>query len=188
MSNASNVISGPATLYVAVGDGSVAPPTLTGVPSTDFPSPTWTQPGYTDKGIEFDYASTDKDIDVDELTSPVDVLITAEKLTITVSLAETTLANLAYAISGSTLASATEITIGGKIRPNRFMLGVAGPAPNIGTGAKLIREILIYTMVPKGTVKMHYQRKDKIVYTAQFQALGLSSKPLGQNLCDVKDF
>ena len=181
MSNAANVISGPATLYVAPGDGTVPLPPLTGNAS-DFSA--FTAPGYTDKGIEFDYASTDKDIDVDELTSPVDVLITAEKLTITVSLAETTLQNLYYSISGGTLLSASELVIGGKVRPSRFILGVLGPAPSTNK----TREILIYSTVPKGTVKLHYQRKDKLVYTAQFQALGLSTKPNGQNLCDIKDF
>jgi hypothetical protein len=188
MSNASNVISGPATLYVAPADGTVAIPPLTGA-AADFAL--FDAPGYTDKGIEFDYASTDKDIDVDELTSPVDVLITAEKLTITVSIAETTLKNLYYAISGGTLGTGTpptEITIGGKIRPSRFMLGLLGPAPSIGTTPKFTREILIYSTVPKGTVKLHYQRKDKLMYTAQFQALGISSQPIGSNLCIIQDF
>lgn len=179
MSDTANVISGPATLFVAP-DGT-ALPTLTGNAS-DFAA--FSQPGYTDKGIEFDYASTDKDIDVDELTSPVDVLITAEKLTVTVALAETTLQNLYFAISGGVLVSANELTIGGKIRPSRFVLGIMGPAPTTG----LIRQILIFRAIPKGTVKMHYQRKDKLIYQAQFQALGISTLPLGANLCDIKDF
>jgi hypothetical protein len=99
-------------------------------------------------------------------------------------MAETTLQNLYYSISGGTLLSASELVIGGKVRPSRFILGVLGPAPT----TQATREILIYSTVPKGTVKLHYQRKDKLVYTAQFQALGISSKPLGQNLCDIKDF
>jgi len=179
MGDVANVISGPAQLFVAA-DG-VAIPTLTGNAS-DFNS--FDQPGFTDKGIEFDYASTDKDIDVDELTSPVDVLITAEKLTITVALAETTLQNLYYAISGGTLLSANELVIGGKVRPSRFTLGVMGPAPT----TNLIRQILVYRAVPKGTVKMHYQRKDKLLYSASFQALGRSDLAQGQNMCMIKDF
>lgn len=181
MGDVANVISGPAQLFVALDDGSVPIPTLTGN-ATDFAA--FDQPGFTDKGIEFDYASTDKDIDVDELTSPVDVLITAEKLTITVALAETTLTNLFYSISGGTLAGASQLTIGGKVRPTRFILGVMGPAPT----TNLTRQILVYRAVPKGTVKMHYQRKDKLLYSAQFQALGRSDFPDGQNMCKIQDF
>jgi len=181
MGDVANVISGPAQLFVAPDDGSVAIPTLTGT-ATDFNA--FAQPGFTDKGIEFDYASTDKDIDVDELTSPVDVLITAEKLTITVAMAETTLQNLFYSISGGTLVTANQLTIGGKVRPSRFILGVMGPAPT----TNLIRQILVYRAVPVGTVKMHYQRKDKLLYSAQFKALGRSDFANGANMCKIQDF
>jgi hypothetical protein len=179
MGDVANVISGPATLFIAP-DGT-AIPTLTGN-ATDFNA--FSQPGYTDKGVEFDYASTDKDIDVDELTSPVDVLITGEKLTVTVALAETTLQNLFYAISGGTLVSASHLTLGGKIRPSRFIMGIMGPAPSTNA----VREILIYRVIPKGTVKIHYQRKDKLLYQCSFQALGLSTLALGANLCTIQDF
>jgi hypothetical protein len=182
-----NVISGPANLFVLQEPTTPTYPTLTGAAS-DFLSAGFADVGFTDKGIEFDYASTDKDIDVDELTSPVDVLITGEKLTVSLALAETTLTNLFYAISGGTLVSADEVTIGGKIRPTRFILGIIGPAPVTATAPLGIREALIYRAIPKGTVKMHYQRKDKLMYQANFQALGLDTLALGANLCDIKDF
>jgi hypothetical protein len=179
MADVANVISGPATLYIAP-DGTTIP-TLTGNAS-DFAA--FSQPGYTDKGIEFDYASTDKEIDVDELTSPVDVLITGEKLTVSVSLAETTLQNLYFAISGGTLTTATRLDIGGKIRPSRFVMGIMGPAPS----TNLTRQIVIYRCISKGTVKLHYQRKDKLLYQCQFMALGVSTLPINQNLCTIQDF
>ena len=179
MADVANVISGPATLFVAP-DGT-AIPTLTGA-ATDFAA--FSQPGYTDKGIEFDYSSTNKEIDVDELTSPVDVLITQEKLTVTVTLAESTLQNLFYSISGGTLTTASRLDIGGKVRPTRFVLGIMGPAPT----TLATRQIIIYRAIPNGTVKMHYQRKDKLMYAASFQALGLSTLPLGQNMCVIQDF
>ena len=185
MGNVANVISGPASLYIMPDSPTIVYPTLTGS-ANDFSA--FSQLGYTDKGVEFDYSSTDKDIDVDELTSPVDVLITAEKLTIGVTLAETQLQNLYYSISGGTLVGTNEITIGGLVRPVRFVMGLIGPAPVSSSTPLGIREILIYRVISKGTVKMHYQRKDKLMYQAQFQALGLSTLPLGANLCDIKDF
>jgi len=179
MGDVANVISGPGQLFIA--PKGTALPTLTGNAS-DFAL--FSQPGFTDKGIEIDYTSTDKDIDVDELTTPVDVLITAEKLIVNVSLAETTLQNLYFCISGGTLVSASELTIGGKVRPSEFILGVMGPAPS----TNLIRQILIYRVMPKGNPKLHYQRKDKVMYACQWQGLGDSSRADGANLCDIKDF
>src|SRR5437868_4664234 len=116
MGDVANVISGPGKLFLA--PKGTALPTLSGA-EADFSA--FSNPGFTDKGIEIDYTSTDKDIDVDELTTPVDVLITAEKLVVNVVLAETTLENLYFCISGGTLVSASELTVGGKVRPSEFV-------------------------------------------------------------------
>ncbi len=179
MGDVANVISGPAKLFLAPKGTAI--PTLTGS-ETDFAS--FSTPGFTDKGIEIDYTSTDKDIDVDELTTPVDVLITAEKLIVNVVLAETTLENLYFCISGGVLVSANELTIGGKVRPSEFVLGVMGPAPSTNK----TRQVLIYRVMPKGNPKIHYQRKDKVMFACQWQGLGDSSRPDGANLCDIQDF
>lgn len=179
MGDVANVVSGPAKLFIAAAGTGI--PTLTGNES-DFAN--FTNPGFTDKGIEIDYTSTDKDIEVDELTTAVDVLITHEKMIINVAMAETTLQNLYYCISGGTLVSATEITIGGKVRPSEFILGVMGPSPSTNK----IRQILIYRVMPKGNPKIHYQRKDKVMYACQWQGLGDSSRADGANLCDIQDF
>lgn len=181
MANVANVISGPAQLFLAPAGTAV--PTLTGT-TANFPSPTWSNPGYTDKGIEFDYTATDKDIEVDEVTSPVDVLITKEKVEVTVVLAETTLQNLYFCISGGVLVSATDLTIGGAVRPNEFLLAIQGPAPSTNA----TRQILIYRCMPKGNPKIHYQRKDKLMFACKFDALADSTRANGANLCEIKDF
>jgi len=184
MGNVSNVISGSAQLFYAPAGTAV--PTLTGNVGA---FGTFTEVGFTDKGIELDYTATDKDIEVDELTSPVDVLITKEKLEISVVLAESTLENLFIAISGGTLVSAAELTIGGKVRPTEFLLGVHGPAPNPTNPLVVgVRQIIIYRAMPKGNPKMHYTRRDKVMYQAKFEALADSTRADGANLCAIQDF
>jgi hypothetical protein len=179
MGNVANVVSGPAQLFIAAAGTAV--PNLTGSVS-DFSA--FANPGFTDKGIEFDYTSTDKDIEVDELTSAVDVLITKEKVEVTVVLAEVTLTNLYYCISGGVLVSATDLTIGGAVRPNEFLLGIQGPSP----ATNKVRQVLIYRVMPKGNPKMHFQRKDKLMYACKFEALADSTRANGANICIVKDF
>jgi hypothetical protein len=178
MGDVANVVSGPAKLFVApVG---TAIPNLTGNVSA---FAAFTDVGFTDKGVEFDYSATDKDIEVDELTSPVDILIDKEKVEINVVLAETTLENLYFCISGGTLASATELTVGGKVRPSEFVLGIHGPGPNGGT-----RQIIVYRAMPQGNPKVHWQRNDKTMFAAKFRGLADSTRADGANICGIEDF
>lgn len=178
MGDVANVISGPAKCFVLPA-GSVV--TLTGS-EADFAA--GEDVGFTDKGIEFDYTSTDKDIEVDELTAPVDVLITKEKVEVNLVMAETTLTNLFRCISGGTLVSATQLTIGGKVRPTEFVLGIQGRSPETNG----VRQILIYRAMPKGNPKVHYQRKDKTMFACKFEGLADSTRDDGANLCDIQDF
>ena len=179
MGNVANVIVGSAQLFIA--PAGTAQPTLTGN-ATDFAA--FTDPGFSDDGVDFEYSPSLKDIMVDELSAPVKVIITAEKLVVAVKLAETTLQNLFYALAGGVQVSATEITLGGLTIPNEFLLGFIGPSPSTNA----TREGLIYRVIQKAAPKVHYQRKDKQMYQCQFEALADSTKALGANLCDIQDF
>lgn len=179
--NVANVIAGFGAMFLAPKGTTV--PTLTGSVS-DFGGAAWTQPGFTDDGCEFDYTPTNKSINVDETTADVQQILTAEKLVVSVKLAETTLTNLYFAMTGGVQVSATEITAGGLTVPNEFLLGFIGPSPSTNA----TREILIYRAISSGGVKMHYQRKDKLMYQCQFHALADSTQPPGAQLCIIRDF
>lgn len=177
--NVANVIAGFGAMFLA--PKGTAQPNLTGNAS-DFSA--FSQPGYTDDGVEFDYTPTNKEIMVDEETSAVQEILTAEKLVVGVKLAETTLQNLYYAVTGALLPSPTVLTIGGLTIPNEFLLGFIGPSPS----ANATREILIYRAISKAGVKMHYQRKDKVMFQCQFSALADSTQTAGSKLCVIQDF
>ena len=101
-----NITVGASNLYIA--PAGTALPTLTGA-AADFAA--FTEIGFTQDGIEYDYTPTWKDIMVDELMGPAKKILTAHKLVVTTKLAESTLQNLNAAIPGSTL-TGTKLTIG----------------------------------------------------------------------------
>lgn len=185
MSDASNVIAGSGVLYMA--PKGTALPTLTSLPIT-WPA-TWVASGYTDDGVDFVYTPTFKDINVDEELSPVQVLLTAEKMEVSLKMAETTLLNLTKAIAGSSLvqdSTTSTVYFGSASQASlqEWILGFEGPAP--GTGAT--RVIIVRRVLSKAAVSFKYQRKDKIVYAVKFEALADSTQSAGQRLGFFKDF
>ena len=185
MGNVANVISGPGAIYVAP-QNTAAPGFSAGY--------VWGSPfvasGYTDKGITFDYTPTFKDIEVDEEMSPVQKLLTKEKLVISLEMAETTLANLNYAISGSTLAGTT-LSVGSAVITNEFALGFQGPCPpQTGAAVGTIgqRFIFLFRVKAIAAVKAHWTRLDKVMFSVQLEAMAQSTQPAGARLCVINDF
>jgi hypothetical protein len=176
MADVAAITVGPSTLYLA--PSGTAEPALTGV-ATDFNA--FTEVGLTVDGIEWDYTPTWKDVMVDELMGPAKKILVSHKLVVSCKLAETTLQNLAYAIPGATL-TGTTLTIGSISAPE-FVLGWLGPASD----AK-IRECLVYRVVSIAAVKAHYQRKDLVSYSVQFEGLSDTTKLAPADLATYKDF
>lgn len=183
MSDTANVIAGSGTLYLAAAGTSL--PVLTSLPIT-WPAG-FVASGYTDDGIDFAYTPTFKDILVDEELGPVQTILTAEKLEISLKMAETTLLNLQKAIAGSSMTLTSTLStlyLGSPNTTQEWILGFQGPAP--GTGAT--RAIIVYRVKAKAAVQFKYQRKDKIVYAVKFEALVDSTKAAGQRLAEIIDF
>jgi len=172
-----NITVGASNLYIA--PAGTALPTLTGA-AADFAA--FTEIGFTQDGIEYDYTPTWKDIMVDELMGPAKKILTAHKLVVSTKLAESTLANLAAAIPGATLTGST-LTIGSVTAAPEFILGWRGPGVNNGT-----RSALLTRVVSIGAVKAHYQRKDMVIYQTQFEALSDPTQPAAADLATVQDF
>jgi hypothetical protein len=173
-----NITVGASNLYIA--PAGTALPNLTGAAS-DFGG-AFTEVGFTQDGIEYDYTPTWKDIMVDELMGPAKKILTAHKLIVSAKLAESTLENLKAAIPGSTL-TGTTLTIGSVTEAPEFVLGWRGPSVNGGT-----RSALLSRVVSIGAVKAHYQRKDMVIYQTQFEALSDPTQAAAADLATVKDF
>jgi len=176
MADVAAITVGPSQLFLA--PAGTTEPTLTGV-AADFHA--FTELGLTQDGIEWDYTPTWKDIMVDELMGPAKKILVSHKLVVSCKLAESTLQNLAYAIPGATFSGST-LTIGSIDAPE-FVLGWIGPAADGG-----IRESLVYRVVSIAAVKAHYQRKDMVVYSVQFEGLSDTTKTAPADLATCKDF
>ena len=146
--------------------------------------------GYTDDGIEADHTTTDKEIRVDEESDPVDVYIDKESHMVSLKMAEATLQNLAFAMSGSTVdLTAKTIKFGGKKRPNIYRLGFIGPSVRDPTTlVQTTREMVLFRVYSKGAIKAHYRRNDKVVYAVQFVALADSTQAEGERTGIYQDF
>jgi hypothetical protein len=185
---ASNIVAGPAVLYVApVGS---TPPPITGTSEWPIVWPgSWIAVGYTDKGVTLTYTPTVKGYTPDEETSPVYDILMAEKFELDVTLSESTMANLNDAISASTLTTdavngVTTVSAGSQAL-KYVALGVAGPAP-AGTGASPAkgRMLIVQKAIAMGAIKYDFTRKSTVMYAAKFEA----RKIAGQDLFDLYEF
>lgn len=167
--DASQVIAGPALIYVA--------PVGTAAPTTTilFPSP-WFQVGYTDAGVDFIYTPTIKEEYVDEEAAPVLDILEKEKAVVQAHLAESNLVNLSLAISASTL---TYPTLGAGSQALTYVaIGVVGPAPNGNN-----RVITFAKAITTVGVSLKFTRKAKQVIPVSWDA----RKIAGQNLFNIFD-
>ncbi len=173
-----NIVIGSAALYVApVG---IVIPTLTGNES-DFAA--FSKPGYTNDGIEWDYAATYYDVKVDEVLGIVKKKTVSHKLTMTTKLSEGTLQNLALCCSGATYNGTDTVTFGDVEDPPEWVIGFIGEAPS---GKR--RFGIVYRSVSMGASKMHYHKKTEITYALTLEALADSTQPVLQDLAAYRDF
>ena len=178
VSNA-NVISGSAALFIAAE--TVAIPTLTGNVA-NFNA--FTEIGYTQDGVEFDYSATDVEVRADEESFPVDVLLDKETASVSVKMLESTIQNLYFALTGATFTGGNEITFGGLPRPNIFRIAVQGPAPTTNK----VRQIVLFRVYAKSAIKLHYKRTAPVFYQVQFMALADSTQPANSRAGIFRDF
>lgn len=193
MSDSSNVLAGSGILRLAPIGTSL--PDLTDLDANFkviWPV-AWVAPGYTDDGVEITYTPNFKDLMVDEEMAAVKQLLTGEKMEVKVKLAEATLANLHYAIAGSTLEDPTAgnaenatLYIGSPTQSQikEYMLGFEGPAP----GTNQTRVVLAYRAKVIAAVSQKYKKDDKVIFDVTFSLLADSTQAAGQRLCKIVDF
>ena len=138
-----NVLVGVATLYYHATAG-----TAVGSVTTEV--------GYTEDGVNIEYAPTVENIKVAEETVPINRVITDEDITITCNMAESDLEQLELALAGASRAGDV-ITLGGGTLQN-FAIKIVGTAP-----AGATRTIYAGYVHPTGTVGMSYKQGEKTI-------------------------
>jgi len=186
--SASNVIVGPARMLVAPIGTTL--PTLDGTVDPITWDVAWKEVGYTDDGTKLSYQPTLKEILVDEEPAPVKRALDTEKATISANCAESTVQNLNYAISASTLTSSAADTTHAQLATldvgggalNEVMVGLEGLSP-----AGMQRIIIAYRAQAQANVQLQFKRGDKTIIPVELALLADSTKPAGSNLLKIVD-
>lgn len=181
--NASNLVMGPAILYVA--PFGTAEPQDSAVTPTGYLTPPgagWIDVGATDGGVAFEADSTYTPLVADQVTMDLGARLTEMKMSVTAKLSEMTLTNLNTALnnissvgSGSGY-STLDIPVGlTSTQPTYAALCIYGWAPMLTTGYPALRRIIVRKVLSQTKVSMMFDKKTQASYDTTFSAYFVSS-------------
>jgi len=130
----------------------------------------YTEVGYTEDGVNFEYNAETTDIMVEEESFAIDRILEKESLAITCNMAEASLYNMDKAMAGSLLAGSILKLGAGTMKTMNIMVEGTNPA-----GFK--RQIHIPLCTSMGSVGMPYKKGEKTVVPVSFGALKSSGSP-----------
>lgn len=152
-----NVLVGAATLFVAPAGTAMVPDSQ--AQGVDWPIP-WVQPGASEEGLTFNSNVNTQDINIEEQSTPVAVLVASRAISVDIALAEDTIENMKLAYGGGivTTQAAGPGMIGKKTLRlsdtlDRLALGFEGVAPS-----GLPRRVYLPTVLSVGNVQTRYRR------------------------------
>lgn len=171
---ATNVIVGYATLWIAPANTS-APAVSPTVGSAAFATPTtpWVASGFTESGVTLNVDRKTGEIRVEEQSTPVIITPDSTDVTIDITFAEDTIANMQNAYGGGTITTtAASTTV-----PGQTQLALADALTAVAIvfyGANPFgfqRSVYIPSLVASGKVKTEYKRvKSARLYPTTFTA------------------
>ena len=145
-----NVLVGVAELFIGVAGVAAA-----------------TAVGYTEDGVTLEYSADVADIETEEETFPINRVITKETITVVCNCAESSIANIGYAIAGAD-GHASPVVIGDTATGGvlqKCSLKIVGKTP-----AGTARTIAILYAHPTGSVGMSYKKGEKTIVPMSFVA------------------
>ena len=182
--NAANLILGPARLYIGAfgaaepADSTVTPNGVTTPPS----SPTWTDVGGTDGGVQYSVDGTLTNLQVDQIIMPVGARLTDLTMMVTTKMSELTLTNMSNALnqitstgSGSGYATQDVTVTSDASQPTYAALIIDGWAPFLASGASALRRIIVRKVLAAPKVSLMYDRKTQGSYDVSFSAFFVSN-------------
>lgn len=140
----------------------------------------WTELGYTG-GVQYSMSNEHKHIEVDQSTIEVRSFVTKQDLMVEITIKETTVENLKYALgfgSLSTSGSSGVLTIASNPTLTEYTLGIEGPSPS--SNATAAQRIRINRVVPVSEPEVVFSRDEETVCVVKFKALLDGSANIGQ--------
>jgi hypothetical protein len=181
--NASNLVLGPARLYVAPY-GSAEPLDSAVTPNGTITPPSasvWTDVGGTEGGVIFEAETTYTALDVDQIIMNVGARLTGMKMMITTKLAEVTLGNLNNVLNQITQQGAgtgyqtLDITVTTSAsQPIYTAYIIDGWAPYLSSGFPALRRIIMRKVLSQVKVSLSYDKKGQASYGTTLQAYYVS--------------
>ena len=181
---ASNLILGPARLYIGAF-GATEPLDSTVTPngvSTPPASPTWTDVGGTDGGIQYSVEGTLTDLGVDQIIMSVGARLTDLKMMVTTKMSELTLTNMSNALnqitqtgSGSGYATQDVTVTSAASQPTYSALIIDGWAPYLATGASALRRVIVRKVLATPKISLMYDRKTQASYDVSWTCYFVSN-------------
>ena len=174
MGTASNVIVGVASLYIApAGTPKPAVPVTAGATAWPTPSSPWVASGFTESGVTLNVDRKTGEIRVEEQSTPVLITPDTTDVTIDITFAEDTIANMQNAYGGGVITTTTASAT----TPGLSTLTLADALTAVAVVFYAVnsfgfqRQVYIPSMVSAGKVKTDYLRmKSPRLYPATFTA------------------
>ena len=136
----------------------------------------FTDIGYTKDGLTITYTADTADIEVEEETFPIAIVLTKESAEVTCNMAESTLANINNAMGGGVLSGSILTLGGGTIKT--LNLKLTGLTPD-----GYLREIFIPNASATGAVGIAYKKGEQTVIPVTWRA----TKPEGSSAVTIVD-
>ena len=192
---ATQLIAGPATLYIAPV-GTTPPSTTSPVVWPPVWPAAWTKVGYTEKGVDLIYTPTFKGFTPDEEASEVYDILEKQKAEISTILMEATFENYKNMLATAVITDSgpggpgavRQIAIGG-LSINYIAVGFQGPAPvsdgmsspaSFPTG----RVVIVPKALMTSAVSINMSRQDIQKFTCKWDARKIAN----QDLYDLYEF
>lgn len=140
----------------------------------------WTELGYTG-GVQYNMANEHRHVEVDQSTIEVRSFVTKQDVTIELTLKETTVENLKYALGFGTLStsgSSGVLTIAHNPLLTEYTIGIEGPSPVAdATAAQRIR---FNRVVPVSEPEQVFSREEETMVVVRFKALLDGAASIGE--------
>lgn len=140
----------------------------------------WVELGYTG-GVQYSMSNEHRHVEVDQSTIEVRSFVTKQDLTVELTLKETTVENLKYALGFGTLStsgSSGVLTIANNPTLTEYTLGIEGPSPSATVSAA--QRIRLNRVVPVSEPEQVFSREEETMVVVRFKALLDGASSIGQ--------
>jgi hypothetical protein len=150
--------------------------------------------GSTEGPLKFEAKSKLEEIQIDQETAPVDVVMTAEDATLDFSLKESSLGKISKFLGHGTYSSGTdtglpagaqayeEITVGGLVQIPTAAIAITSPRRGFSSPGKFFVACL-YNAYGSAALDLSFTRTKESVYKVTFKGLAVLARPAGDRVC-----